>query len=141
MSLRRNECVVAVGECDVQPASARRSAIKYNETGFAVLRADESMCNVQRKHAETNAVRSTQNGLQRKTDCKLQTRAKASKLQRAEHDAYCVLWCANALLHCYATRCRCDCSLAPNLLHSPMLLNFHSAHVNVTVTVNVKMWM
>ena len=49
-----------MGECAVQPASARRSAIKYNETGFAVLRADASMCNVQRKHAETNAVFSTQ---------------------------------------------------------------------------------
>ena len=60
MSLSRNECVVAVGECTVQPASARRSAIKYNETGFAVLRADASMCNVQRKHAETNVVVSTQ---------------------------------------------------------------------------------
>ena len=118
-----------------------RRAIEYHETDFAVLFADASMCNVQRKHAETNAVRSTENGLQRRTDCKLETRAKASKLQRAEHDAYCVLWCANALLHCYATRSRCDCSLSPNLLHSPMLLNFHSAHVNVTVTVNVKMWM
>ena len=42
-----------------QPASARRSAIKYNETGFAVLRADASMCNVQRKYPETCDVFST----------------------------------------------------------------------------------
>ena len=33
----------AVGECAVQPAGERRSAIKYNET---VLRADASICNV-----------------------------------------------------------------------------------------------
>ena len=51
-----------MGECAAQPASVRRSAIEYNETVFAVLFADEIMCNVQRK-PETNVVRS-QNGLQ-----------------------------------------------------------------------------
>lgn len=74
---------VAVGECAAQPASARRSAIKYNET---VLRADASICNVQRNLAETIAVRSTQS-LERIASCSDcakvdQTRAKASKLQR-----------------------------------------------------------
>ena len=72
-----------VGECAAQPASERRSAIKYNET---VLRADASIFNVQRNLAETIAVRSTQS-LERITSCSDsakvdQTRAKASKLQR-----------------------------------------------------------
>jgi len=39
-----------VGECAAQPASARRSAIINNEN---VLRADASICNVQRNHAAT----------------------------------------------------------------------------------------
>ena len=47
---------VAVGECAAQPASARRSAIEYNETVFAFMSADTSMCNVQRQHPETCAV-------------------------------------------------------------------------------------